>query len=194
MTAITASLKGFVHEHDEIPAFHAAFLVVTILSAAVFNLGFFALAILFHMGLDFVKYRDLHHMTFRMTLKAIMLESISDIALFLLALTFAVYLNHTYMLSAVSGIVRSELTLIRGLGTLLPKVRIMDNILAIALNLHKYMHMPHPSLKCQMSRMEMWSLWMIVVCTALLVSAIFLFQSYEWDLLRVLLHELTPMF
>jgi hypothetical protein len=134
MTAIANSFIGFAHEHDEVPAFHAAFLVATILSASVFNLGFFAFAIAGHMCLDFVKYRDLHRMSLRQTFRAMALESIGDIALFLLALTFAVYLNHTYLLSAMSGMVRSELTLLRAFGTVLPKVRIMENLLAIALN------------------------------------------------------------
>jgi hypothetical protein len=194
MTAMTSSFRGFAHEHDEIPAFHAAFLVSTILSAAVFNLGFFGLVILGHMTLDFVKYRDVHGLSVRMTLKAMLLESIGDIALFLLALTFAVYLNHTYLLSALSGMVRSELTILRAAGTLIPKVRIMENILAIALNWHSYMHTTHPALERPLSRLEKWSIRTIIVCTSMLVLAVILFHANEWDLIRVLEHELVPTF
>lgn len=193
MIALSPTLRGFAHEHDEIPAFHAAFLVVTILSAAVFNLGFFGLGILAHMALDYVKYRDVHHLPFRITIKAMFLESIGDIALFLIALTFAVYLNHTYMLSLLSGMLRSELTLLRAFGTLLPKIRMVENFLALALNFRAYMHTPHAGLKRPLSRLERLSLRTIIVCSFLLIAAFFLFWSHEWDLIAVLRHELIPM-
>lgn len=192
MTTIVSTIRGFAHEHDEIPAFHAAFLVGTILCAALFNLGFYLLLILAHITLDIVKYREVHGMSVKMTLKAAALESIGDIALFLLALTFAVYLNHTYMLSAMSGMMRSELTVLKTFGTILPKVRILENMCAIALNFHGYLHTPHPALKRTFTHLERWSVRTIIVCTALLIAAVFLFQANHWDLLSILAHELIP--
>ena len=192
MTAIVNSFRGFAHEHDEIPAFHAAFLVGTILCAAVFNLGFYLLLILAHVSLDFVKYREVHKMTWRKTLKAAALESIGDIALFLTALTFAVYLNHTYMLSAMGGFMRAELTVLKAFGTLLPKIRILENICAIALNFHGYLHTTHPALERKFTRLEKWSLRTIVVCSMLLLFAVLVFQVNHWDLLVILEHELIP--
>lgn len=192
MTAIVSSIRGFAHEHDDIPAFHAAFLVGTILCAAVFNLGFYAILIVAHVALDIVKYRDVHHMSFRQTVKAAALESIGDIALFLLALNFAVYLNHTFMLNALSGMMRSELTVLRAFGTMVPKIRILENMCAIALNFHGYMHTPHPALDRKLSRLEKWSIRTIVVSIVLLVIAVFMFQANQWDLAQVLAHELIP--
>ena len=151
MTAITSSFRGFAHEHDDVPAFHAAFLVGTILCAAVFNLGFYAIMILAHVCLDIVKYRDIHHMSFKQTVKAAALESISDVALFLVSLNFAVYLNHTYMLGALSGLLRSQLTVLRAFGTMLPKIRILENMCSLALNFHGYIHAPHPALDRKLS-------------------------------------------
>lgn len=192
MIALTHSIRGFAHEHDDMPAFHAVFLVGTILCAAVFNLGFYALLILAHVALDIFKYHDVHRLNLRMTLKAAALESIGDIALFLTALTFAIYLNHTYMLSALSGMLRSELTLLRALGTMLPKIRILENMCAIALNFHGYLHTPHPSLNRSLSRLERYSVRTIIVCTLLLALAVVLFQTNQWDLGSVLKHELIP--
>lgn len=192
MTAITSSIRGFAHEHDDVPAFHAAFLVGTILCAAVFNLGFYALMIFAHVCLDIVKYRDIHHMSFKQTLKAAALESIGDIALFLFALNFAVYLNHTYMLNALSGLLRSELTVLRAFGTMVPKIRILENMCAIALNFHGYMHTPHPALDRKLSRLEKWSIRTIVFSISSLIIAVFLFQANQWDIAAVLKHELIP--
>ena len=60
MSTAIRHLRIFAHEHDDIPAFHAAYLVGTFLAAAIFNLGFFLLLIIGHMCLDVVKYRDFH--------------------------------------------------------------------------------------------------------------------------------------
>jgi len=194
MTAITRSIRGFAHEHDDIPAFHAAFLVGTILCAAVFNLGFYLMLIVAHVMLDIVKYHDVHGMSFKKTLKAAALESIGDIALFLLALNFAVYLNHTYMLNALGGMMRSGLTVLRAFGTMLPKIRILENMCTIALNFHGYMHTAHPALDRKLSRLEKWSVRSIILSIAMLVLAVFLFQHFQWDLSKVLAHELIPSF
>ncbi len=194
MIALTQSLRAFAHEHDDIPAFHAAFLVATVLTAAVLNLGCFALLICAHMALDFVKYRDLHRYDLRTTLKAMVLESIGDVALFFVALTFAVYLNHTYMLAAVSGMLRSELSLLRMLGTLIPKIRIMENILAIALNFHNYMHRVHPNLTGPVTGFQTWCMRIIALCGVLLVLAVLFFHAHGLSLVTVLAHELVPSF
>lgn len=192
MTAITSSIRGFAHEHDDVPAFHAAFLVGTILCAAVFNLGFYAIMILAHVCLDIVKYRDIHQMSLKQTLKAAALESIGDVALFLVSLNFAVYLNHTYMLGALSGLLRSQLTVLRAFGTMLPKIRILENMCSLALNFHGYMHTPYPGLDRKLSRLEKWSIRTIVFGISSLIIAVFLFQANQWDIAAVLKHELIP--
>lgn len=191
MTAITHSFRSFAHQHDDIPAFHAAYLVATFLTAALLNLGYFAVLIAIHMFLDFVKYRDIHRYGLSKTFKAMILESIGDIALFLIALTFVTYLNHTYMLAAVSGLLRSELTLLRAIGTLLPKVRILEHILCIAMNFHLYLHSVPSGLEEPMTRLQKWSIRVVVLCIGLLVLAGFLFQNHGWDLMRILQQELS---
>ncbi len=192
MTAFAHSIRGFAQQHDDIPAFHAAFLVGTILCAAIFNLGFYALLIIGHIVLDVVKYHDVHRFTLKQTIKAAAFESIGDIALFLIALNFAIYLNHTFMLNALSGMMRAELSVLRAFGTMLPKIRILENICAIALNFNGYLHTPHPALKRALTRLEKWSLRSIVISIALLAFAFFLFRNQQWDLLMILEHELIP--
>lgn len=191
MTAITHSFRSFTHQHDDMPAFHAAYLVSTFLAAALLNLGYFAVIIVIHMALDYVKYRDIHQYDYAKTFKALTLESIGDIALFLLALTFVVYLNHAYMLAAVSGLLRSELTLLRAIGTLLPKIRILEHILCIAMNFHLYLHSVPPGLDEPLTRLQKWSMRISVLCIGLLIAAGFLFQNHGWDLVRILEQELS---
>ena len=63
MQRVATRLRTFAWVHDELPAFHAAYLVLTFLTAALFNFGVFALLIAAHMMLDFVKYREVHGFT-----------------------------------------------------------------------------------------------------------------------------------
>ncbi len=191
MSTAIRHLRIFAHEHDDIPAFHAAYLVGTFLAAAIFNLGFFLLLIIGHMCLDVVKYRDFHGYSWYLTWKAVFMESIVDIALFLLALTFAVYLNHTFALEVVSGLVRSEMTVIRALGMLVPKIQILEHMLSLVVNFHTYLHSPHPDLSKSISRVHHWSLLTTYICLGLLAFAAVYYVRHEIDLLRVLQNELS---
>lgn len=184
--------RSFAHEHDDIPAFHAAYLVATFLAAAVFNLGFFLVLILGHMALDFFKYREVHGFSLLRTMRAIVLESIVDIALFLLALSFEVYLSHTFLLAGLSGIVRSELTIIEAVGTLLPKVHILEHMAVIAIDVHGYLHAVHPGVSTPLSRIQKVSIVLAIICAGLLVASFFIYDGDLSHLLDVYRHELVP--
>ncbi len=184
--------RAFAHEHDDIPAFHAAYLVATFLAAAVLNLGFFLVLILGHMALDFFKYREVHGFGLVRTFRAVILESIVDIALLLLALSFEVYLSHTFLLAGLSGIVRSELTILEALGTLLPKVHILEHMAVIAIDVHSYLHTVHPGVATPLSRIQKFSIALTVICTGLLAASFFIYDGDLSRLLDVYRHELIP--
>jgi hypothetical protein len=190
MQTVLHHIRIFAHEHDDIPAFHAAYLVGTFLAAAIFNLGFFLVLIAAHMCLDIIKYRDLHGFGWLLTARAVIYENIVDIALFLLALTFAVYLHHTFAVIAVSGLVRSEFTIIRGLGTILPKMGIVEHTFGILLNFHAYLYSLHPDLKQPIARVHRWSSITVIICLILLGLAVVLYQGHLIDLGSVLRNEL----
>jgi len=194
---VTTTIHGFrrfAHGHDDIPAFHAAYLVATFLAAAVLNLGFFLGLILFHMSLDYVKYRDVHRYGYKKTLHAMVLENISDIALFLTALTVAVYFSHTFFLAAASGLLRTGMTLLKAVGTLIPKVAILERFTMIALNLQSYMHAEAEGLHSPMKRVQLWSYRVAGLCVLLLVAAVGLYAHHSADLMDVLLRQLIPSF
>jgi hypothetical protein len=191
MSTFVRRFRLFAHEHDDIPAFHAAYLVGTFLAAAIFNLGFFLMLIVAHMCLDAVKYRDYHRYGWLMTGKAVFMENIVDIALLLLALTFAVYLNSTFALVALSGLIRSELTVIKALGMLIPKIQILEHVFSVVLNFHAYLYQPHPDLKKPMLRIHRWSFLTIFVTLVLLVIAAGLYHAHEVDFLNTLQKELS---
>ena len=191
MQTLAHRLRLFAHEHDDIPAFHAAYLVTTFLVAAIFSLGYFAILIALHMMLDYVKYRDYFHFSFFLTIKAMMLESIVDIALFLLSLTFSVYLSTGLALSLVSGIFRSGVTLLGGIATLLPKIHIVEDVFAIGVNFHTYLYTPHADIRRPLSRTSRMALGVILISGALLLASFAIFRGHESDLLRIFSSRLS---
>lgn len=138
------SIRHFAHEHDDMPAFHAAYLVLAVLSAMIFNLGAFALIVVAHMGLDVFKYREKHAFTWRQTIEGVVRESLLDITLVLVGLVFSVYLHHTVGVTSIAGIMRAEITVIRVAALLVPKIKILHHFLKIMSHLHHYMEQVHP--------------------------------------------------
>jgi hypothetical protein len=115
-------VRTFVHEHDDLPAFHAAYLLLTLLAAALLSAGVFAALMLAHMMFDLFKYRQKEKLSWAATVRATLRESLPDITLLALCLTFAVYLHHSIQLIAgLSGLLHSEVSVMRALGIWLPK-------------------------------------------------------------------------
>ena len=99
MSKPLSSVRHFAHVHDDLPAFHAGYLVLTILVASLLNLGVFGLLIIAHMALDYVKYREHHGFSWRRTMEGMVRESLVDIALLGVGVVFAVYFHHTVALA-----------------------------------------------------------------------------------------------
>ncbi len=191
MPTLTDRLRVFAHEHDDIPAFHAAYLVGTFLAAAVFNLGFFLMLIVGHMCLDFVKYRDYQHYSYSETIWAMFVENMFDIMLLFIALTFSVYTSHTFALAALSGFARTGVTIVRAVGVLVPKIEILQHVLCIFLNIHAYLHTPHVLPHHELTDGQKWSLFITVVCISLLGIAFVFFHGRTDELMWILHQELA---
>lgn len=144
MTKLLSGARSFAHRHDDLPAFHAAYLVLTLLSAALFSLGVFALLIVAHMSLDFVKYREVHKFTLKGTVEGIVRESLVDVVLLFVGLTFAVYFHHTMLIAGVSGLIRAEMTILSAFGMLIPKFTILHHIVEVTVHVGHYIRHPHP--------------------------------------------------
>lgn len=194
MHTFASHLRSFAHDHDDMPAFTAAYLVGTILAAALLSLGWFLFLILLHMTLDVVKYREVHGLMGWRAAKAVLLESISDIALFLTAITFAVYLHHTFLLASVSGLMRSQLTVVRALGMLIPETSILQHFIVVGMNMHEYMHSPHPDLMQPITRVERWSFVTIAITVILLIIAVPLLADQGGSVIAILAEELSLSF
>jgi hypothetical protein len=154
-----ARFRAFLQEHDDMPAFHAAFLVLSVLIAALFNLGAFGLLILLHMALDAYKHRAREGRMF-----FVLRDSLPDIALLALALVFALYLHPAGGLVAASGLLRAEASITRMLGMLLPRFALLRHVECSALHAPGRV-LPH------WSWVEEASLVVLIVSVLLLIVA-----------------------
>lgn len=192
MTKAIASVRQFAHVHDDLPAFHAGYLVLTLLVAALLNLGAFALLILAHMSLDFVKYREHHQFTVRQTWEGVLRESLVDIALLAVGVVFSVYLHHTVGLASVSGLLRAEMTVVRAIAIFVPKVKILHHFLKVVSHLHHYMDQTHPRLAKGWSTLDRFCFYAILA-SVILIAVSPALMSVETDvILRILEYELIP--
>lgn len=167
-----SALRSFVYEHDDLPAFHAGYLVLTFLTAALFNLGTFALLVVAHMSLDIVKYRDVHGFSWGRTAIATMKESIVDIMLLSVGLLFAVYLHHYAGMIAISGILRAEGTILRALGTIIPKLEVLYHLLFVITHLREHLQeIPEEVRRTGWARGEAFSFFTAGVCIFLVALA-----------------------
>ena len=192
MTTAIASVRHFAHEHDDLPAFHAAFLVLAFVTAGLFNLGAFGLLVLAHMALDVVKYRERHQFSWKQTVEGVVRESLLDVTLLCVGLVFSVYLHHGVGVASVAGLMRAELTVVRMLATLVPKLKILHHFLKIVAHLHHYMEQVHPKHRKGWSGLDFLCFYFIGLSAFLVLFAAPLMQI-EWSLVgEILAEELIP--
>lgn len=191
--SIITSLRGFARAHDELPAFHAGFMVLTFLAAAMLNLGFFGFLVLVHMSLDIVKYREVHRQTWKRTAEGVFRESIVDIALFAMACVFSLYLHPSVTgITGVQGMMLAELTVLRGVGILTPKLKILYDFLKILSHMDLYLERMHPRMGKALVMTEWVSIFSIAVSLLLVVSAPLLLHVSPVDVVRMMANVCNP--
>lgn len=192
MQTAVATIRRFAHEHDDIPAFHAVYVVLAFLCAALFNLGVFALIVIAHMALDTVKYRERHAFTWKETVEGVVRESLIDITLLMVGLVFAVYLHHSVGVASISGLMRAEISLIRTVALFVPKIKILHHFLKIIAHLHHYLEQVHPRHRKGWSGLDHLCFYFCGISMLLLVFAAPLMNVKASIIKMILLQELMP--
>ena len=185
MHTLTQSFfRPFGVEAARLPAFHAAYLMLAVIAAAMFPLGFFALLIAIHMALDFYKCRNA---------RAVFRESLMDLTLLFLALTACVYLSQELsMIAVLTGSARTYVTLMRGFAVLLAKLTILHHSLRILFHVETYLHTRHAGLHVPWSKTESLCLAIIVISVLSIVFAPAILPMDASDLRDVLMRQVRP--
>ena len=182
----------FIHTHDEYPAFHAGFLVLTLLIAALFNLGMFALLIAVHMGLDYVKYTERHRLSSRKAMIGVLSESIIDITLLMVGLVFAVYLHHSAGLIAASGLLRAGGYAARGLGIVVPKLEVLYHFTDTLMNPQEHMDHFDEEIRARWTMAMTIATCAIASCIALLAIAPGILAIDTMETVGIIVNQMTP--
>lgn len=161
-------LRHLAHQHDDIPAFHAGYLVLSILFAALFNIGAFALLVLAHMTLDVIKYRDVHDMKGWKVAEAVLRESIADLMLLTVGLASVFYLHTTFGVMAFNVFFRAEETIIRALTVFLPKLEVFHHIIPVFCHVHLHLA------SVERSFYGKWLTWEVCCGVAAFISFVFI--------------------
>jgi len=187
------SLRAFAHNHDDLPAFHAAYLVLTFLAAAMFNLGFFGVLIIAHMGLDVFKYREVHGLSWKRTVEGVVRESLIDGTLFLMGLVVAVYLHPSLTgMGGTKGMMLAEITVLRSFGVIAPKLKILYEMIKILSDIDHYLSRLHPRFGKNANLVEYVCMFSLCVTLGMLVIAPILLMLTNSQYAFILLDELMP--
>lgn len=190
-TTLTQNIRQFAHEHDDLPAFHAGYVVIALLCAVLLPLGAFALLIAIHALLDIVKYREVHNMSWKRTGEGVVREGLVDFTLLMVGFTSEVYLHSSIGIESVSGLLRTEFFVLELLGTTLPKFTILHHFLKITAHLHHYMHHKHTHIGKKFSHLEFVCVSFAGVAMLLLVFAPFLLSMQGVEVLSMITEELA---
>ncbi len=187
---ILPAIRTFAFEHDDAPAFHATYLVMTVIAAAMFNVGVFGLLVAAHMCLDVSKYRRMKGVTTAGVITRTFRESVVDVFLLALALCFAVYFHHGAGIVAVSGLLRVEEALVRAIGMLIPRMEVLWHGTSAFFNYRKHMREMHATAGPWTLGEKLCVGGLAVACMLLLVAPRILPASV--DVAHVLTEEMVP--
>lgn len=169
-------LSTLVRSHDDLPAFNAAYWLLTLLAAMLFNAGAFMLLIVGHMVLDVYKYRDIHGKNWRKVAEGVVRESLIDVSVVSLGVAFAVYCHTALpLIAGLRGIVRTEIAILNGLVQVIAKTHVLHGFLTILADVHTYLEKAHPRMGKRLSFVE-------VVCVLGLIASVTLTIAAPWIL------------
>ena len=122
MQTLLLSVRSFARRHDDLPAFHAAAIVLAFVIASLCTTGLFLLAVTAHACLDLVKFHDGHGLSWRASAVQALRSNVVTFTLLLTALTASLYLHPSFgMIAGFSGIALAQGSVLRALAMSLPK-------------------------------------------------------------------------
>ncbi|MDO8648177.1 MAG: hypothetical protein Q7R81_00150 [Candidatus Peregrinibacteria bacterium] len=190
---ILKTIKTIALQHDDLPAFHASYIVLTFLFAALLNIGAFAVLVGLHMLLDVFKYREVHGLSWESTIHATLRESLTDAMLLMIGVVFAVYLHYSAGIIAVSGLLRSEGYILRAVGMFIPKLKVLCHTTGITASLRTHVASVQPWMRPEFARWEQVCCIIMIVTAALLAFAPGVLESSPEQITSILARELNPL-
>ena len=167
-----SSLSALARTHDDLPAFNAAYWVLTFMAAMLFNAGAFMVLITAHMALDAYKYAEIHRKRWLKVAEGVVRENLIDMSVIALGVAFSVYCHTALPIFAgLRGLVRTEIAVVNALVQITVKTHVLHGFVTILANLHAYFSSMHPRMGKGISPFECFAGAVLAVSVALTVAA-----------------------
>lgn len=177
LRSFPSHLSALARSHDDLPAFNAAYWILTLLAAMIFNAGAFLVLIAGHMVLDVYKYREIHGKQWKKVAEGVARENLIDVSVIALGIAFSVYCHTALPLFAgIQGLIRTEIAIVNGLVQVVVKTHVLHGVLTILANLHQYLRVVHPRFGKKFSTVEIVAVASLVVSIALTVVSPWILQ------------------
>jgi hypothetical protein len=187
------SLSSLARSHDELPAFNAAYWVLTFLAAMMFNAGAFLMLIVGHMALDVYKYRDVHGKKWKKVAEGVARENMLDLSLLSLGIAFGVYCHSALpLIAGLRGLVRTELAILNAVVQVAVKTHVLHGVLAILANVQQYLEHLHPHMGKKFTVLELVSLVGLATSFVLLIASPWLLSLDALEIKHMAADMLIP--
>lgn len=124
---MTVAFRTFLQRCDDMPAFHAAMLVSTLLAAALLNIGFFLLLVAFRMLLDVLRLLDRPDARTRTVLLHVWSLHAFDWTLILLSISFVAAAPVIVVFFPLASLLRSLALIGRLFGIVVPRALLLSD-------------------------------------------------------------------
>ena len=170
-------LGSLVRMHDDLPAFNAAYWLLTLLAAMLFNAGAFIVLIAGHMALDAYKYRDIHGKNWRKVAEGVARESLLDVSVLALGIAFSVYCHTALPIFAgIRGIVRTEIAVLNAVVQVAAKTHVLHGFLTILADVQAYLEKSHPRMGKGLSLVDTVAVAALAVSVVLTLASPWILQ------------------
>lgn len=189
---ISRHFQSLVRAHDDLPAFHAGYVVLVVLAAFLFNLGFFAALVALSIALDLQQRRASSRFRFARGARLSAREHLPDIGLLLAGLVAAVYLGSIADAASIAGALRTGLELTALLSVAAPKLLLLRRFLRRWMPFHRRFEEPRAALPRRLRATERAILFACVLGAALLTGARVMLPIDTATLVRLYAEQLVP--
>jgi len=186
----SALLRTIVADHDDIPAFKASFFVLSLLSAALLNFGAFGLLIVAHMGLDIVKYREVHGYSWSITMRGVVRESIMDMTLLIMGLVITIFMDPS--LHLVTAAMHANSVFLRAVAITLSKVIVLMRFATVLVHPYKHLRMTKTALRKEWLFGERSFAALFILLIVLLIAAPWVMSFSDHVYQELLLRAVVP--
>jgi hypothetical protein len=167
-----SSIASLARNHDDLPAFNAAYWVLTFLGAILFNAGAFVALIAGRIAFDVYRYREAQGKRWKKVAEGVARENVLDVSLLALAITFSVYFHSALpLIAGLQGLLRTLLALFNGVVQIVVKMHVLRGVVTAVAGGRNHLFQSHPRMGKKLSSLEAASIATLAASLALLAAS-----------------------